>query len=131
MSTAKKPNSPARSPVRQNGRPDEEPGMVLRLSSEDPGEEQKLEDLFEIDGQMYQVWTNPSPTIGLRFLKIARTQGELAAGQYLIEALIGEDGYDALSNYEQLTDDQIEFVMKVCRRYALGETEGPGRRGKR
>lgn len=105
--------------------------MVLRLSSEDPGEEQKLEDLFEIDGQMYQVWTNPSPTIGLRFLKIARTQGELAAGQYLIEALIGEDGYDALSNYEQLTDDQIEFVMKVCRRYALGETEGPGRRGKR
>jgi hypothetical protein len=62
-------------------------------------------DPDEIVETTYDMPALPNPAIALRFLKRARTEGELATA-WMIETAIGEAGYDAL------TDMLEEIAMK-------------------
>lgn len=76
----------------------------------------------------YTMPAKPNPGLALKFLKMAREQGELASS-WLIESAIGEEGYDALSseliNYDgdpvALLRAIVEKIQKVC----MGGLESP------
>jgi|SRR5579872_5505107 len=106
--------------------PDEPEGTTyLRLSSKDKGEDVEMVTLFEIDDVKYEVPQNPSPTVGLRYLHILNDEGEQKAAYFILTKMLSEEGYEALMNYEQLSQDQYDFVLTAAVRIATGKTERP------
>ncbi|MER7814548.1 hypothetical protein [Streptomyces sp. NPDC096153] len=106
----------------------------VRLSSKQS--EPKAEDrvvLFYVDDEPYTVPKRIGRNHGLRYLRTARRQGEPIAAQELLETLIGEDGYEALMNCDDLEDDQLDQIMNRLRDEALGavEEEKQGNAGRR
>jgi hypothetical protein len=96
--------------------------MTVELKSK-PNKVEKRVPLFTIDGTEYTVPAKPRPNIGLKYLWDLKIKGEEIAKADLLAAMLGEDGFAALSNFEDLTADDLEAVMKAVEDIALGEPE--------
>jgi len=80
---------------------------------------------FTLNGTTYTVPAKPGPAFALRYLRQVREFGDDAAADYLLEAMLGEEGYAALSGYDKLTETQLLTVFQVCLDIALGAVEAP------
>lgn len=87
------------------------------------GEEVEQVHLFTLDGEKYFIPRRVQFNVTLRAMEMFRTQGEVAAGAYILEALLGEDGYQALINYDELERDQFERITEIAQRIVLGDRE--------
>jgi hypothetical protein len=88
----------------------------------------EMVELFSIDGKSYSIPAKPKFNIVLRYMKVVREEGSQAAEAYLLEELLGEEGFEALCSYEDLTAEQFEAVKKVATKVVLGDQEtGKGR----
>ena len=104
---------------------------VIRLTPADEGERVPL---FYVGDDEYTIVARPQMEIGLTYLKLNRTPpgkggGEDAAIYYLLTALLGQDGYDALSAFKGLRQDQFQKIVGIATQMALGALEipkGPG-----
>lgn len=94
---------------------------VLKLESTGVVEEEKFVPVFTIDDEEYLLWINPPATVGLRYLKEIKLRGPDAAAVWLLEQMIGEDGYDALMNFKELKPGNIDRVLEICKEYSMGE----------
>jgi hypothetical protein len=101
----------------------------VRLTSKSATEEDRVV-LFYVDDEAYSVPKKIGRNHGLRYLRTARRQGEAFAAQELLEVLIGEDGYEALMNCDDLGDDDLDRIMDRLRDEALGAVEDEGGKGK-
>jgi hypothetical protein len=103
----------------------------VRLSSTPAAPEDRVV-LFYVDDEPYSVPKKIGRNHGLRYLRTVRKQGEALAAQELLEVLIGEDGYNALMNCDDLNDDDLDRIMDRLRDEALGavEDEDEGGKGK-
>lgn len=102
----------------------EEPPQVIHFSDEDGfEEEQKFEDLFTINGKAYQLWVNAPASVGLTYLKMVRTKGAESAAVWIMEQMIGEDGYEALMNYPKLKEKDVKRIMDIVKEYAMANEE--------
>ena len=76
----------------------------------------------------YTMPAKPNPGLALKFLKMAREQGELASS-WLIESAIGSDGYDALAaeliNYDGDPVALLRAIVEKIQRVAMGGLEAP------
>lgn len=86
--------------------------------------------LFYVDDEEYSIPKKIGRNHGLRYLRTMRLQGEALAAQELLEALIGEDGYKALMECDDLEDEQLDKIMTRLRDMALGEVEDEGGKAK-
>ena len=89
-------------------------------------------DAFSINDVMYQISTRPPVNKALRYLHIARTQGTEAAIDYMLGVLLGEEGYEALMAFDDLTEEQLEQVITIASKIMTGAVEspkGPQKRG--
>lgn len=114
--------------------PEEEPAdapQILRLKTAPKGAKRKRETLFYIDDVEYSVEVHPSPARSLKYLKLMRDEGADIATQYMLENLLGTEGYQALMEYEDLTDEQFEQVVTAASKIMLGSFEGPKEQQKR
>lgn len=111
-------------------RPDNEPPELIKLESA-PAPERETAELFSIDGETYGVWLNPPANIGLQYLKMARVRGNDIAAQWLMEQMIGEDGYEALMDFDSLTEESLKQIVNACEEHALGPKEAKKRRMER
>lgn len=98
---------------------------ILRLSTADVDEEIEYITLFEIDDRAFQVPKNPSPTVGLRYLYILKHEGEGPAAYFMLNKMLGEEGYEALMDYDKLKQEQYDFILTAAVRIATGKTERP------
>jgi hypothetical protein len=108
--------------------PEEEPDdapKILRLKTAPKGAKRKREPLFYIDDTEYSVEVHPSPARSLKYLKMLRDEGADIATQYMLESLLGDEGYQALMEYEDLTEEQFEQVVTAASKIMLGSFEGP------
>jgi hypothetical protein len=122
--------NPMTAEVRAMPRPDDEPEdegapKILRLKTSPGGAERKRAPLFYIDDVEYSTEINPSPARGLKYLHLLRTEGADVATQYMLETLIGVDGYKALMEYDELTDEHLEQVITAASKIMLSSVEGP------
>jgi hypothetical protein len=81
--------------------------------------------LFYIDDRPYSIELKPGVNVGLKYLHLVRTVGENQAMGYLLEKLLGAEGYEALMNYDDLTPEQFEKVCDVASKLTLGALEPP------
>lgn len=82
-------------------------------------------EVFSLGGTTYTVPADPGPAFALRYLSKVREFGDDAAADYLLEAMLGDEGYKALSGFSNLKESQLLTVFQVCLDIALGAMEGP------
>lgn len=80
--------------------------------------------LFSLDGTDYFLPEKVGPNVSFRYLRDLRKHGPEMAVAGLFVALLGEDVLDALADAEDLTEEDVEAVMKAVQKHALGTTEG-------
>lgn len=99
-------------------------GVVLDSGRDTPAVD--VFPIFAIDGVQYYAPTRPAARVELTYLYKLRHEGTEMAAAYLMEELIGHDGYVALMNYPPLTSDDIEQIVGLLREAVQGAaTSGP------
>lgn len=118
---ARKPTPAAPAPVtdRDEGAPE-----VVRLTTRKDQDEVRIV-LFSIDGAEYSIPRRPRMNVALQFMHMTRSQGDTAAMDYLLERLLGEDGYKALREYNDLTAEQFAKITAIASEVTLGALEVP------
>jgi hypothetical protein len=102
----------------------------IRIAANDDVEEERI-PLFYIGDTEYTIPKRIPKGVALQYLRQAGEVGhELATAPLLIRVL-GEDAYMALEQSKALDDDQLEQIVDIIIKQALGaqEKEGKARRG--
>lgn len=97
--------------------------IVLERRSEDVPVE--MIDLFELDDKMYQIPAQPKINLALRYLNMSRKQGNDNALGWLLEQMVGEEAYEALMGFDDLTPEQLKTIMMVVEGVTMGALEVP------
>lgn len=95
----------------------------LDATHQDRPEEEEMVTLFKLDGEEYQVPASPRANFALQILAIARDKGEVIASAYALEEMLGVEGFEALQSYEELTADQLNAVIELAGKHALGDLD--------
>lgn len=95
-----------------------------RLTSSSPTEAPRV-PLFYIDDVEYCISARPGVNVGLKFMDLHRTQGEYVAISYLLERLLGTEGYHALLEHDGLTPAQFQQICEIAAQLVLGALEAP------
>lgn len=101
---------------------------LISLRTAEPTEDDRV-DLFAVNGTTYQISTKPKINTALKYMHLARTQGSDVAVGYMLETLIGADGYQALMEFDDLTQDDLETIIAAASKIMAGAVEDP--KGKR
>lgn len=88
-------------------------------------EEVEQVELFSIDGKSYTIPNKPRLNVALKTLKIAREEGQDAAMAYMMEKAIGEEAFEALTNYDDLDADTFAQIVNAAQSVVFGGLEGP------
>jgi hypothetical protein len=82
--------------------------------------------IFAIGDTRYYAPINPRASVELKFLWMVRHEGEAQANAFLLEELVGPDGFMALMNYDALTPGDLERIFAALREAVEGAaTRGP------
>lgn len=100
----------------------------VRLTRTEP-EPAELVTLFYLDDEEYKVPARFPVNVALKYLRMARTEGQEVASGWLLEQVLGEDGYTALMNWGGLELEHLEQISTIAHKLVVGELEGP--KGKR
>lgn len=92
--------------------------------SKDESETETVE-LFTLNGKTYSIPNKARINVALRYLDEARNKGQDMAAAYLLETLIGREGYEALMDYDDLTPELFQTVVLAAQKVVLGGLEGP------
>lgn len=84
---------------------------------------------FRVNGVTYSIAVKPRVNAGLEYVHLARTRGSEIAIDYMLETLLGKDGYQALREFDDLTEEDLKAVVDAASRIMAGPLEGP--KGKR
>jgi hypothetical protein len=101
---------------------------MIELDSKAPVEpDVERVPVFSIDGKAYTMPAEVKPHVGLRYLWMLKQDGADYAGAWLMEQVLGADGFKALAEYEPLTKQQFEDIQVIIRNHTLGSVEGEGK----
>lgn len=89
------------------------------------GAEPERVPAFSINGVTYSISTKPPVNKALRYLHISRTQGTEAGIDFMLGVLLGEEGYEALMDFDQLTEEQLKDVVTIASKIMTGSVEVP------
>lgn len=92
-----------------------------------PGGNEEREPLFSIDGVEYTVPKTVSAGLALKYFRSARLYGVDMAVAEVLESVLGSAGYDALTNYEDLTQDDLAAVVEVVTKKMIGALDSSGK----
>lgn len=70
--------------------------------------------LFSIDDTEYTIPSSVRPNKGLQIMHVFRQQGETAGVSFMLETILGTDGYNALMNFDDLEDEDLETIVEVA-----------------
>ncbi len=80
-------------------------------------------EIFRLGGVVYSIPDRPRVNLALKYLWLAKTRGEEIAGQWMLEELLGVDAYQALMDFDGLTDTQFAAIMNRAQQVVLGSLE--------
>jgi hypothetical protein len=97
--------------------------MGIRLEKRTVPEKTETVELFSIDDVAYHIPAVPRLNISLKYLRIARNEGETMAVAYLLEALLGKDGWEALTEYDDLKPEEFQQIVSAAQKIAVATVE--------
>ena len=102
---------------------------VPNIEHSEWGEGAERVELFTVtrDGKptTYSMPNEPFPGLSLQYLKRARKEGETMAGSWLLEQVLGEEGYDALAGEPDVTLAQINGIAATALKVITGRYTAP------
>jgi hypothetical protein len=101
-----------------------DPKIVSLRSSLNPPQAERV-PAFSINGKGYTVLTKPKTNAGLKYVHLARTRGAEIAVDFMLETLLGEEGYQALMDFDDLTEQDLKDVIDAASRIMAGAVEAP------
>jgi hypothetical protein len=107
--------------------------VISLRSAINPPEQERI-PAFSINGVTYSILTRPKTNTGLKYIHLARTRGSEIAIDYMLETLLGREGYEALIDFDDLTEDDLKAVIDAASKIMAGAVEAPKdkqRRGSR
>ena len=82
--------------------------------------------LFSIDGKEYAIPSKVRPNKALQIMHVFRTQGATNGVDFMLETLLGHEGYTALLGYDELEDENLEKIIKIAFELVNGAvSDGP------
>ena len=81
--------------------------------------------VFSIDDKTYSVPAKVRMNQSLRVMHIQRTQGQEAAMDYMMGMMLGDEGYEALMAYDDLTDAVMSDILEIVVSLVYGQVEVP------
>ena len=102
----------------------QQPGIVSLNSARHPPAEERI-PAFSINGTTYSILIKPRTNQGLKYVHLARTKGSEIAIDYMLEVLLGVEGYSALREFDDLTEDDLKAVIDAASRIMAGAVEAP------
>ena len=100
------------------------PNVVSLRSAVNPAVDERIE-AFSINGTMYSILTRPKVNAGLRYIHLARTRGSEIAIAFMLETLLGVEGWEALMAFDDLTEEDLEAVVDAASKIMAGAVEAP------
>lgn len=101
MPTAKKTEVPA-----------EAPKVIALKSKKDRVTE--YQTLFSIDDKEYQIPTRLRPNQGLQIMHAFRELGDTGGVSFMLETILGTEGYNALINFDDLEDEDLASIIEIA-----------------
>lgn len=98
---------------------------VIRMTSRKTKGPVERAVLFSIDGTDYTIPAHPQPNLALKVLDVVRRQGENVGTAFMLTTLVGEDGYRALMDFDDLEADDLKAVLKAATKTVFGALEDP------
>lgn len=83
----------------------------------------EMRDLFHLNGKTYQIPAKPRVNLALRVIKMMREHGAEAGQAMVLPDVIGLEAFDALTGYDDLTDEQMQQVVQLAMRTTMGGLE--------
>jgi hypothetical protein len=79
--------------------------------------------LFHLDGRVYTAPRKLPPNITFKFMRKMRTTDTDLATFWLVEQVLTAHVVDILADHDELTEDELDAIMKVIRRHTMGAME--------
>lgn len=95
----------------------------IRINTTDERPEVKRVPLFYIDEEEYTIPEKFPASLGLRYLRNLNVDGRDYAVAQLMEEALGADGFEALSNCDSLTKEQMDQINELIIELAMGAAE--------
>ena len=93
-----------------------DPGVVLFYLTGDDGKD-----------VAYRIPSKVPTGLTLEFLRLARTMGEDAAAQRLLERLLGSEAYQALEQSDEVGEDELEQIIRAAITHLAGPVDESGK----
>lgn len=93
-----------------------DPGIVLFYLTGDDGEDVP-----------YSIPSKVPTGLTLEFLRLARTMGENAAAQRLLERLLGSEAYLALEQSDEVGEDELQQIVDAAITHLAGPVDESGK----
>jgi hypothetical protein len=100
------------------------PNIVSLRSAKNPPQGERV-PAFSINGVTYSILTRPKVNAGLKYVHLARTRGQEIAIDFMLETLLGKEGYQALMDFDDLTEEDLTAVMDAASKIMAGAIEAP------
>lgn len=112
--------------VATNVKQETAPKIVALKSKKDAAKtKENTLTLFSIDDNEYSIPATIKPNRALQIMHVFRAQGESSGVSFMLETLLGKEGYDALINFDDLESDDLEKIIKIAFQMVAGATENP------
>lgn len=101
---------------------------MIEIVTTQPTPESGREPLFSIDGTAYTIPMEVPASLALEAMEITRQRGEASATAWVMEQLLGAEGWKALRTCPQVRKADMRVLMRICRERVFGgmEEEGKG-----
>ncbi|GAA0705388.1 hypothetical protein GCM10010193_70570 [Kitasatospora atroaurantiaca] len=75
----------------------------------------------------YRIPSKVPTSLSLEYLRLARTMGENAAAQRMLERLLGLDAYLALEQSNEVDEDDMESILQAVISHVAGPVDESGK----
>lgn len=99
--------------------------VPLRLTSDDELPEPERTVVAYLDDYELTIPKQVPPNLALKVMRTQRVRGEEMAMMEMLEEVLGPEGFERLSNWRQLTTDNLIDLFKVIQSVAMGALEIP------
>lgn len=80
-------------------------------------------ELFHLEEKVYTAPRHLPPNMPFKFMRKMRNTDADLASFWLIEQYLGEHVVDVLADHDELTDDELDAILKVVRKHTMATLE--------
>jgi hypothetical protein len=97
--------------------------LVSKPKAERDGDEVEMIHVFTVDGIEYYMPRQVEFHVAMQSMEIAATQGEAAAVRFQLLTLLGEDGYRALVEFQDLESEHFTAIAAIANKIIMSSQE--------